>query len=464
MKGLWLNIGSSSLQWPGFINLDRVALPGVTVCDARLGLPFGDASVDGIVCLPGDEPVNTPSGFRAIGTLRVGDVVLGASGPTRVTRVLSRRYAGPLYRVYTAEGVTVCTEEHPILTPQGWTKGDQLRPGSVVYTAKREYAHEANNLQITRRVRARLPLGAAVLGAAVVERDSAQTEFAHQRGYAALRAAKERARALNYRQHVVQAPNGNRPRAFRLGGLLTPCSALNGERDSQPANDTARRGDDSRVGVCEIKQRDYLLGCKAERDAALTVDEPCEPSTVLRVDVLSHVGIVINLSTESETFFAGNVLTHNCSHMLEHLHPFKEAPGFLRDVKRVLKPGGVLRVAVPDLEKLVIAYMNPESEKARALSESQKYLGDSLGVAYESMPPALRLSVIAFGNNSGAPAYDGHQVCFDAAALKWLLVDVTGFERFSVCEGGASRSEELRTGYKDTGAAEEIVVEVSKGA
>lgn len=150
------------------------------------------------------------------------------------------------------------------------------------------------------------------------------------------------------------------------------------------------------------------------------------------------------------------------SHMLEHLHPFKEAPAFLREVKRVLKPGGVFRVAVPDLAKLVAAYREPGSAAALALAESQKYLGDSLGVTYEMMPPAFRLSVIAFGNNSGAPAYDGHQVCFDEAALKWLLVDVTGFERFSVCSGGASRSAELAAGYKDTGAAEEIVVEVSK--
>lgn len=151
-----------------------------------------------------------------------------------------------------------------------------------------------------------------------------------------------------------------------------------------------------------------------------------------------------------------------CSHMLEHLHPFKEAPAFLREVKRVLKPGGVFRVAVPDLAKLARAYFNPKTDDAKALAESQKYLGDSLGVAYENMPAALKLSVICFGNNSGSPAYDGHQVCLDAEALKWMLVDVTGFVDFAECLDGESRSPELTAGYKDTGAAEEIVVEVSK--
>lgn len=46
------------------------------------------------------------------------------------------------------------------------------------------------------------------------------------------------------------------------------------------------------------------------------------------------------------------------SHMLEHLCP-DEATGCLREIHRVLKPGGVLRLAVPDLDYIVASY-NPE--------------------------------------------------------------------------------------------------------
>ena len=152
------------------------------------------------------------------------------------------------------------------------------------------------------------------------------------------------------------------------------------------------------------------------------------------------------------------------SHVLEHLHPFKEAPAVLRDIKRCLKPGGVFRVAVPDLKRLTRAYLDPTSVSALALTESQKYLGDSLGVAYLTMPPALRFSVICFGNNSGAPAYDGHAVCFDFDALKWLLIDVGGFCDIAIVDTTISRHPELLKTYRDTGVAEEIVVEVSKGA
>ncbi len=45
------------------------------------------------------------------------------------------------------------------------------------------------------------------------------------------------------------------------------------------------------------------------------------------------------------------------SHMLEHLTK-REAEGFLRKCFRVLRPGGILRLAVPDLESAVEDYLN----------------------------------------------------------------------------------------------------------
>jgi SAM-dependent methyltransferase len=44
-----------------------------------------------------------------------------------------------------------------------------------------------------------------------------------------------------------------------------------------------------------------------------------------------------------------------CSHLLEHLHA-DDAERCLREVQRVLVPGGVVRVAVPDLDAIVAAY------------------------------------------------------------------------------------------------------------
>ena len=45
------------------------------------------------------------------------------------------------------------------------------------------------------------------------------------------------------------------------------------------------------------------------------------------------------------------------SHLLEHLRR-PDALGFMRECYRVLRPGGILRVAVPDLERLCQAYLD----------------------------------------------------------------------------------------------------------
>lgn len=52
------------------------------------------------------------------------------------------------------------------------------------------------------------------------------------------------------------------------------------------------------------------------------------------------------------------------SHVLEHL-PKNEAPGFISECFRLLKPGGILRVAIPDLEAICRVYLH-QVERASA--------------------------------------------------------------------------------------------------
>jgi predicted SAM-dependent methyltransferase len=57
-------------------------------------------------------------------------------------------------------------------------------------------------------------------------------------------------------------------------------------------------------------------------------------------------------------FADGSVRSIFSEHFLEHLDYSEEVPGFLRECVRVLKPGGVMRIIVPDAEKYLRAYVH----------------------------------------------------------------------------------------------------------
>jgi SAM-dependent methyltransferase len=68
---------------------------------------------------------------------------------------------------------------------------------------------------------------------------------------------------------------------------------------------------------------------------------------------------------EDKTF---EVVYH--SHLLEHFTR-DEAKDFIYECKRVLKPGGIIRVVVPDLEAIVRTYLMTLESVRRGISESE---------------------------------------------------------------------------------------------
>lgn len=88
------------------------------------------------------------------------------------------------------------------------------------------------------------------------------------------------------------------------------------------------------------------LGCGARRHPDWVNVDFCAHAP----DVLAH-DLATPLPFADDSFDA---VYH--SHVLEHL-PREAASGFLAECRRVLRPGGVLRVAVPDLERLARTYL-----------------------------------------------------------------------------------------------------------
>ncbi|HEX8523898.1 MAG TPA: methyltransferase domain-containing protein [Tepidisphaeraceae bacterium] len=81
---------------------------------------------------------------------------------------------------------------------------------------------------------------------------------------------------------------------------------------------------------------------------------------ILNIQQLPGVEFV-GSCTDLSQFAANSVDEVYASHVYEHLGYLYELPQALREVNRVLKPGGIFYVGVPDLEKLCTMFVRPEA-------------------------------------------------------------------------------------------------------
>lgn len=116
-------------------------------------------------------------------------------------------------------------------------------------------------------------------------------------------------------------------------------------------------------------------------------------------------------------------------HMIEHL-TLNDAQRFLAECARVLKPGGRIRVATPDLDR----FMSLFSGK------------DALGAAYETWLsntffPEIPYRTEAMVLNNMLSNF-GHRFVFDARTMT-LALEAAGFTSVERCEIGISRHDGL---------------------
>lgn len=103
------------------------------------------------------------------------------------------------------------------------------------------------------------------------------------------------------------------------------------------------------------------------------------------------------------------------SHFLEHL-PRKQGEMLLKEAYRVLKPGGMLRLCVPDLEYALSLYASGQKEK---MLENYFFIDDD-----ESH-------------------YARHKYMYDFAMLRDLLTHI-GFQRITRCSFQAGKTPDIQ--------------------
>ncbi len=118
-------------------------------------------------------------------------------------------------------------------------------------------------------------------------------------------------------------------------------------------------------------------------------------------------------------------------HMIEHI-PLDDSRHMLREIFRVLRPGGRVRIATPDARQLARILLETEASDVR---EYLDWSADRFGWPADACLPARAVDNLYHGH--------GHRFLFDEAALRSELL-AAGFQQPVRHLPGESRMPELR--------------------
>jgi predicted SAM-dependent methyltransferase len=199
-----------------------------------------------------------------------------------------------------------------------------------------------------------------------------------------------------------------------------------------------------RVRLLFEQQRDLLvnLGCGE-----------CGKPGWVNVDVQRYQGVNCLYDCRTSLPFCDNsVRGIFTEHFFEHLDYTEEAPAFISECYRVLKPGGVLRIIVPDAEKYMRAYC---SEGWDELARVRPLRPDLSDVYFESRYHT-KMEVV----NAVFRQYFEHKFAYDFATLDFLIRRC-GFQEVIKQEFGKSLRPELLIDQLSR-ASESLYVEAVK--
>lgn len=130
------------------------------------------------------------------------------------------------------------------------------------------------------------------------------------------------------------------------------------------------------------------------------------------------------------------------SHMLEHLY-LEEAKRLLKECHRVLKPGGIVRMVVPDLQSIVMEYVSRRTNGTAAAGSEQLNPGDQVNARLmlrSSQPPS---GGWIYGTYSAVKDFHSHKWMYDADSLI-SHIRAAGFTEVSERQFQESRIDDIK--------------------
>lgn len=168
------------------------------------------------------------------------------------------------------------------------------------------------------------------------------------------------------------------------------------------------------------------------------------------VDLRDSADVRVDIAKAPLPFADGSVSNIFSSHTLEHIRP-QELGHVLAEFRRVLAPGGRLRIGVPDIALATTAYVNND----RSFFEASDLTPHDASAPLGGLLMSWFYSTSAVGN--------GHVHCFDETYLRhWL--EQEGFTQVKRSAYRMSDSAELRSEHFDRHPKDTLFMEALRSA
>lgn len=138
--------------------------------------------------------------------------------------------------------------------------------------------------------------------------------------------------------------------------------------------------------------------------------------------------------------------------VIEHLNPIYETPKLLNECYRILKPGGIIRLATPNLDILIDAYINNKMDNFN-MDQPEFYTKTDNG---------SKLSYIMFGacgDRCTWDYYEGHMHIYNKISMISILQEA-GFKDIEFYNDiGLSKDTVMAKDICDAGVSHSLLVE-----